>query len=189
MKHLQSAKLIILSLMVLASLTSCSKDEINTDGQVAGITVKLKSSTSAFKSLFLEIEDVQIKVKEDGNLPNAWISLNAINTGAHNVSDLKEHSELLLVDFFEIKSTYIHEIRLVLGENNFIDINKTLYSLDVKESGNAKPSNLVKTELLANRIYDFIIDINISESISFNDDESMMILNPKLYTEIRQFQY
>ncbi len=94
-----------------------------------------------------------------------------------------------MVDNFEIESTYIYEIRLVLGNNNFIDLNNTLHSLDVSTLGNATPSNLVRTELVKHRFYDFVIDIDIDESVSFNEDENMMVLNPKLYTEIRQIQY
>ncbi len=94
-----------------------------------------------------------------------------------------------LVDDFQIESTYIYEIRLVLGDNNSIDLDNILHSLDVINLGNARPSNLVRTELVKNRFYDFIIDIDIDKSISYNEDENMMILNPKLYTEIRQIQY
>ena len=78
---------------------------------------------------------------------------------------------------------------MVLGNNNFIDLNNILYSLDVTNSGNALPSNLVRTELVKNRFYEFVIDIDIDKSVNFNEDENMMVLNPKLYTEIRQIQY
>lgn len=187
MKHLQILKLFAFTFAILLSTTSCTKDDLDSDGQFAGISVSLKSTTSDLNKVYLDIEDVQIKVKEDGSLANAWMSLKAINTGTHNVSDLKGGSELLLVNHFEIKSAYIYEIRLVLGDTNFIDINQTLVSLDVAQIGNATPSNLVKTELKANHIYDIIINLNIDESIRYDVDENMMVLDPKLYTEIRQY--
>ena len=87
---------------------------------------------------------MQLRVKEDDNASNAWISLNAINSGTYNIYDLNEDSELLLADNFEIESTHIYEIRLVLGDNNFIDLNNILYSLDVTDTGNSKPSNHCK---------------------------------------------
>jgi hypothetical protein len=62
-------------------------------------------------------------------------------------------------------------------------------SLDVTSLGNATPSNLIRTQLQSNRSYEFIIDIDIDESISFNEDENMMVLIPKLYTAIRQHEY
>ncbi|MBC3845955.1 DUF4382 domain-containing protein [Winogradskyella echinorum] len=189
MKRLQSLKFLFFSVIFIACFASCTPDETYSRTEVSNISVKLKSTIGDLNKVYVEIEDVQLKVKEDDNATNAWISLNAVNTGTYNIFDFREHSELELVDNFEIESTYIYEIRLVLGDNSFIDLNNTLYSLDILNLGNAIPSNLVKIELLPNRLYDFIINIDIDESVSFNEDENMMVLNPKLYTEIRQLRY
>lgn len=185
MKHLQSVKFISIIFIILINTTSCSKDDLGRDEHKAAITVNLKSSFSEHENVFLDIADMQVKIKEDGNSPNAWVSLNTINSGTHNVSDLRGESELLLVDHFEINPTYIYEIRLVLGDNNFMNIGETLMSLDVDE--NASASNLVQRNFEGNHIYQILIDINVDESISFNEDENTMVLNPKLYTEIRKF--
>jgi len=187
MKYLHGIKFIAFSIIILLSATSCSKEELGRDRDFAGITVSLKSSAGNLNKVFIDIEDVQVKVKEDGSLPSSWISLSTINTGTHNVSNLRGDSELLLVDHFEIRPTYIYEIRLVLGDNNFIDVNETLVNLDVTEIGNATPSNLVSSQFEGNHIYQLVINLDIDESISLNEGENMMILNPKLYTEIRKF--
>lgn len=189
MKHLQPIKSLFFSLIVLTCFSSCSKDDVNANSQLTSISVKLKSTTGELNKVYIEIEDVQLKVKEDENAIDAWVSLNTINTGTYNIFDLREGSELQLVSHFEMKPTFIYEIRLVLGENNFVDINNALHNLDISDLGNATPSNLVKIELVPNHIYDFVIDINIDDSVRFNEDENMMILNPKLYTEIRHIQY
>jgi hypothetical protein len=189
MKHLQSIKSFLFGLLILAGVTSCSPEDINNDGNLSSVTVKLKSTTGELNKVFLEIEDVQLRVKANENLANAWVSLNAINQGTYNVYDLRTDSELLLANNFEIESSLIYEIRLVLGDNNFIDLNNTLHSLDVSRYGNDKPSNFMQTELIANRFYDFVIDIDIDESVNFNEAENTMVLTPKLYTEIRQIQY
>ncbi|WP_405574155.1 DUF4382 domain-containing protein [Winogradskyella sp. Asnod2-B02-A] len=185
MKHLQSLKFVVLSLIILVNFTSCTKDDMGRDTNKAAITVSLKSSTNNLNNVFLDIEDVQVKVKEDGDASNAWVSLNAINLGTHNVSDLISETELLLVDHFEINETFIYEIRLVLGDNNFINSDETLISLGLAE--NAVASNLIETEFERNHIYQLVINLDIDESIEFAEEENMMVLNPKLYTEIRKF--
>jgi hypothetical protein len=167
---------------------SCSPDEIYIDEAVSSITVQLKSTAGEFDKVFLDIKDVQLKVK-DGNAPGAWVSLNAINKGTHNIFDLTDDSALLLVNNFEVESTHIYEIRLVLGENNFVEIDNTVHNLDSTDLGNSKPSNRVQLDFVPNRFYDIIIDINIDESISFDEGQNLMVLNPELYTEIRQVQY
>lgn len=183
MKHLQSIKRVVLSLIILVNFTSCTKDDMNRDGQKAAITVSLKSNSTEHNKVFIDIEDVQVKTNDSSS--NTWISLNAINTGTHNVCDLRNESELLLVDHFEMNPKFIHEIRLSLGDNNFININETLISLDIAE--NASASNLIEREFEGNYIYQVVINIDVDESIQFNEDENAMILNPKLYTEIRKF--
>lgn len=187
MKYLQPMKSLFFTLIILVCFTSCTIEDNRADGQLAGINVQLKSTAGEFNKVFVEIEDVQLKVNQDGNAPNAWVSLNTINRGTYNLFDLRDDSELLLVDSFEMKATYVYGIRLVLGDNNFIDLNNTLHSLDITNLGNSTPSNLVKMELVPNRIYDFMIDIDIDKSLSFNEDQNMMILDLQLYTAITQF--
>ncbi|MFK7831842.1 MAG: DUF4382 domain-containing protein [Winogradskyella sp.] len=187
MKHLQVTKLVVLICLIFFSLTSCSKEEVGRDQDFAGITVSLKSDSGELNNVFLDIEDIQVKITEDDNASSAWMSLNTINTGSHNVSDLRGDTELLLVNHYEIKPTYIHEIRLVLGDNNFINVNDMLVHLDVTEIGNAKPSNFVKKAFEGNHIYQVVINLDIDASVDFNATENMTVLNPKLYTQIRKF--
>jgi hypothetical protein len=186
MKHLQLINSVLFTLIILACFTSCTKDDVTPDSNYTAITVKLKSTLSEYDKVYLDIEDVQLRISENAN---TWLSLNAINRGTHNFCDLIEGAELLLVDDFEIESTFIYEIRLVLGDNNFIDLNNSLYSLDTTNLGDAMPSNILRTELIKNRFYDVTINIDIDNSVSFNEDENMRVLNPELYTEIRQTQY
>lgn len=189
MKIRQLTKAIFFSIAFLACFINCTKDNISKDGSLSSVTVKLKSLPGELNTVFIEIKDVELRVKDSDNAPSAWISLNAINIGTYNASDLIEDSKLLLVDNFEIVPTYIYEIRLVLGDNNFIDLDNTLHSLDVSNLGNSIPSNELRLELLQNHFYDFVINIDIDKSVSFNEDENMMVLIPEIYTEIRQIQY
>lgn len=188
MKLIQPIKSIVLILAICVCFTSCSKEDLNAHANISGISVKLKSTATSLNNVYIEIEDVELRVKES-NDPSAWVSLNAINRGTHNALDLRAGGELILVNNFEMESTRIYEIKLVLGDNNFIDLDGILHSLDVTNLGNATPSNVFNKELVKQHFYEFVINIDIDESISYNEDENMMILDPKLYTEIRQIQY
>jgi Domain of unknown function (DUF4382) len=187
MKQFRPVKALFLFLMISLFITSCSKEEIKHSGEMSSVTVNLKSTIGELNNVFIDIKAVELRVKLEENAPNAWVNLETINQGTHNTSELEV--QLILVNDFIINSTNIYEIRLVLGENNFINLNNVLHNLDIADLGNSKPSNLLDTELIANRFYDFVIDIDIDNSISFNEDENMMILDPQLYTEIRQYQY
>lgn len=187
MKYLRPIKSFFFILIILVGFTSCTEDDLRSGEGLANINVNLKSTAGDYDKVFVEIEDVQLKVKEDENAANAWLSLNTINKGTHNLFDLREDSELLLADNYEMKPTYIYEIRLILGDNNFIDINNILYSFDTTDLSNFKPSNKVQLNLDPNHIYDFEINIDIDESIGFDEALNTIILNPEMYTEIRKY--
>lgn len=186
---LTSLKSSLFILVFLSCFFNCSKDEMDANTKLSSISVKLKSTRGEFDKVFLHIKDVQLKIKEDINAPNAWISLNAINGGTYNIFDLSLDSALVLVNNFEVKPTHVYEIRLVLGENNFVDLDHTLYNLNTTDLGNSKPSNIVNLDLVPHRFYDITIDINLDKSLSYNEAHNSMVLNPNLYTEIRQLQY
>ena len=103
-------------------MSSCAKDDIEDSTQSTQITVKLKSSNQSQSKVYFDIQGVQIRIGENPNSNSSWKSLNTINQGVFNVSDLKEDNTLMLVDDFEVEATYVYEIRLVLGDNNFMDI-------------------------------------------------------------------
>ncbi|MFD1017174.1 DUF4382 domain-containing protein [Winogradskyella rapida] len=187
MKLLQHLKSVTLILVVLISFSSCSKEELNSDGELSGISVSLKSSSALTSEVYLEIEAVQVRTGKDANSEASWVSLTDINAGTYNVSDLTDDLELTLVNESEMASGFIYEMRLVLGDNNFLNMNEVLVSLDVV--GDKTPSNVVETEFMANRFYDVIINLDLDEAISYDENTAMMTINPKLYTEIRQMQF
>ena len=173
-------------LTLVLTTSSCVKDDIEDSSQSTQLTVKLKSSNQSSSKVYIDIQDVQIRTDENPNSSNSWKSLTTINQGAFNISDLNENTPLLLVDNFNVEEHYVYEIRLVLGYNNFVDINSVLHSLDIE---NTTPSNLVEMQLNSKRRYDMVIDIDLEKSVSYNADEDMMVLAPKLYTAIRQIEY
>lgn len=189
MKYFQRIKPILFTVIILGFFTSCSKEELENDAQLTNVSVKLKTVTSELKKVYIDIDDIQLKVRQEGNTPATWLSLEAINNGIHNTSDLNNENALLLVDNFSVKAGYIYGIRLVLGENNFMDIDNVLHSLDVSDLGNSNPANTFSIQLEPNKYYDFLIELNVDQSITYDESSSMMVFNPKIQTEIRQFQY
>lgn len=187
--NLMPAKSTLILLIFSFLFVNCSEDSIDGPKDFTNISVRLKSTSSVYGKVYLDIEGVQLRVKSEDGISSFWTDLNTINIGTHNACDLDESSPLILVDDEEIRADYVFEIRLVLGDNNFININNVLHNLDVSELGNALPSNLIETQLNAKRRYDMVVDINIDQSISFDADENTMVLDPILFTAIRQIEY
>lgn len=188
-KYLHLIKLFILTVIIIGFLSSCSKEDLENDAQLIKVSVELNTVTSELNKVYIDIEDVQLKVKQEGNSHETWLSLKAINKGIHNTTDLNNDNALLLVDNFSVEAGYIYGIRLVLGANNFMDIDNVLHSLDVSDLGNSNPANTLSTQLEPNNSYVFLIELNVDQSISYDESSTMMVFNPKIQTEIRQFQY
>lgn len=189
MKLIQLIKSLFLLAIVVAIFTSCTKDSTDGNHLLSSISLQLKSTSTNYNKVYLDIEDVEVRVKANTNAVDAWVSLNAINVGTYNVCDYTNSEMLLLVDYFEIIPTHIYEIRLVLGNNNFFDLNNVLHSIDVTTLGNAYPSNNIQIDLVANRFYDVTIDFDVDGSLSFNEELNMMVLDPKIYTAIKQIRF
>ncbi|WP_299126685.1 DUF4382 domain-containing protein [uncultured Winogradskyella sp.] len=188
MKHFQPIKSVLVVIVISIFLTGCSKEDLSKSDGLANITIKLKRTLGQTQHVYLDIKAIQFKVSTALDVEH-WVSLSTVNFGVYNMDNFSQNNPLLLIENLAVKADYVYELRLMLGDGNFISINNILHSLDVEDLGNAYPSNRIETQLKSNRHYDIVIDINIDDSIHFNEDENMMVLSPQLYTTIRQTEY
>nr|WP_321221504.1 DUF4382 domain-containing protein [uncultured Psychroserpens sp.] len=187
MKTSRNFKILIIGLLTIFLMTSCSNElETETFEDSSLITVKLQGTPSNLNRVNLEILDIQIRVLEDELDPNAWISLNPVNTGIHDVTKIVNNQVVTLVDFEEIPSNYIYNIKLVFGDNNTVVENGIEYILDFNVNADNASINVVEKQLISNKVYDFVLVFDTDESINISS-EGHANLNPKMSTEMRLF--
>nr|WP_321234758.1 DUF4382 domain-containing protein [uncultured Psychroserpens sp.] len=187
MKYLHAYKTALFSVLFLFLITSCTKEyDTETYENTSLVSVKLQGTQSTFSRVNIEILDVQFRVLDDENDPNAWISLNTINTGIHDLSDITENQVVTLVDFEEVPSEFIYNIKLVLGDHNTVVKNGIEYELNLAPEYENASVNIVEKQLVANRLYDFVIEFNLDDSIEMST-EGNANLNPKMNTLMRLF--
>ena len=162
-------------------VTSCSNDESDFDPHSI-VSVKLKGASEDTKQLLLDIEQVQLLVGDNEFDANSWLTLNTINTGVQNVSQFAEGTELLLVDNTVIPSGEIKKIKLVLGVNNTIIMDNKILQL-VSYNDELASSNIVKTTLGANNVYEFIMEFEVDNSIFMANNE--IEFRPEMNTMMR----
>ena len=185
MKLFKAYKITFLAIFSLFFLSSCSKEDVSDNSQNSLVNVKLKGTESLLSKVNIEVLEVQFRVLEDETAPNAWVSLNTINTGIHDITNLTQDEVVPLVDYEEIPSGYIYDIKIVLGNENMVIANGVEQVLEMS-SEFQDASNVIGKQLDANMLYEFIVEFEIDKSVSFSSDGSAN-LKPKTNTLMRRF--
>lgn len=181
-----NTKTLLISLLAIVFLTSCSKEVESTPLESSLVTVKLVGTDTQLSRFNLEILEVQLRVLEDETDPNAWISLNTINTGVHDLTDFSGNHVLTLVDFEQVPAEFIYNIKIVIGDDNNVVKNNMVYDVDVEsEYGNASV-NVLEKQLVENKLYEFTVEMNIDESLHFSSGNEVK-LDPKTNTLMRLY--
>lgn len=179
MKTLNKLKLTLLSLVCM-SLFGCHNSESNNASlQAPTISIKLVDESGDFEEVNVEVVDVMIKMDDDSDDENGWISLNS-NQKVINLLDLTGGVHEVLVDKFPIPTGTLKQIRLVLGDNNTIVIKN---DLDIGETHHLKtPSGQqsglkLKVDALIEEgfTYDFVLDFDVDKSVIIAGKSGILI--------------
>lgn len=154
---------------LMSGLVSCSSDD-DASGEegTARVAVKLTDAPGDYKHVWVEVEDVMIKTTAEGSEEEGWTSLEGVNTGVVDLLSLTGGVTELLVDT-EIKAGYLHQIRLVLGDNNTVVVmngeKEQEFALKTPSAQQSGLKVMVNRELEANAEYTFILDFDVDQSV------------------------
>jgi len=165
----------ILHSLALAAiiLQSCIVEEEN-----ARFNVRLTDAPADYQEVLIEIVDIQFS-EGDQDLENEWISLNRVKTGKYNLLDFTNGLDTLLVSDV-LPPGHISQIRLILGDENFIKMDGEYHALktpSAQQSGLKLKTNI---DLIEGVNYDLWIDFNAAKSIV--DNKNFFILKPVIRT-------
>ncbi|WNH14139.1 DUF4382 domain-containing protein [Thalassobellus suaedae] len=183
---MKTLKKLILPLLFLTFIFSC--DNSNSGGEnksAPSISVKLVDAPGDFKAVNVEIVDVMIKMDDDTEGDNGWMSLEVQNETV-NLLDFTGGLNKVLVDRFPIPEGTLSQMRLVLGDGNTIVIENDLnedkeYDLKTPSAQQSGLKLKVNAAIEAGYTYDFILDFDVEKSIVNAGNSSNIILKPVLY--------
>ncbi|WP_345004883.1 DUF4382 domain-containing protein [Snuella lapsa] len=185
MKTLKRLKLIAFSLLLI-SFFGCNDSESGSVGKEAPrISVRLVDAPGDFEAVNVEIVDVMIKMDDDSEDDNGWISLEA-NNEIVNLLDFTGGFSKVLVERFPIPAGTLSQMRLVLGNGNTIVIkndNDEDETFDLKTPSAQQSGLKLKVDALIEEgfTYDFILDFDVEKSIVMAGNSGNIILKPVLY--------
>ena len=185
MKILKKLKL-ILPLLFVTFLFSCN--DSNSDGvskDAPTISVRLVDAPGDYEAVNVEIVDVMIKMDDDSEDEEGWMSLEA-NNEIVNLLDFTGGISKVLVERFPIPVGTLSQMRLVLGDGNTIVIkneNDESQEFDLKTPSGQQSGLKVKTDAVIEEgfTYDFVLDFDVDKSIVHAGNSGNIILKPVLY--------
>src|SRR5436190_7854344 len=169
---------LILSIVSLTVLISCKKD--GTSNGNARLQVYLTDDPGDYEAVYIDVKDVQINVT--GDTSNGWQSLKNVNAAVYDVLKLVNDDDTLLADA-NIPSGKLHQMRLVLGTENYVKIEGTSQLIKL-ETPSAQQSGLklnIQQDVQDGILYTITLDFDVAKSI-VKTGNSKYILKPTIRT-------
>jgi hypothetical protein len=185
MKTLKRIKL-VLPLLLIPLLFGCNDSQSSDPNAIAPtISIRLVDAPGDYEAVNIEIVDVMIKMNNDNDDDNGWLSLEA-NNETVNLLDFTGGFSKVLVERFPIPTGTLSQMRLVLGDGNTIVIKNDSneneeFNLKTPSAQQSGLKLKVNTLIEEGYTYDFILDFDVEKSIVRAGNSSNIILKPVLY--------
>ena len=175
----------VLSLLFVFAFSCKESDDTNTATQgTSKISVRLMDMPGEFDNVYIDIQDVMIKLDDDSEEDSGWVSVDAINTGVYDLLELTGGINVLLLDDYQLPSGYLNKIRLILGENNSVVIDGDTFPLNTPSAQQSGLKIEVNEDLQPNINYTFLLDFNVDESIVIAGNSGNINLKPVIRASV-----
>jgi hypothetical protein len=165
--------LVLMCLMCSILIFSCDKKDVNNTSK-AKVQIRLTDSPDPdVREVWIDVKDVLINMGD-----SSWNSVQGAHAGLYNLLDLTNGKDTILADA-EIPAGKISQIRLLLGDNNYI-INNSGDKIDLT-TPSAQQSGLkveVNQDVTGGQLYRLILDFDAGKSIVKAGNSGNYILKP-----------
>lgn len=186
MKTLKQLKF-ILPLLLLTFVFGCKdSDSDGVSAEAPKISVRLVDAPGDYAGVNVEIVDVMIKMDDDSDSDQGWMSLDA-EGGMVDLLDFTGGFSKVLVDRFPIPAGTLSQMRLVLGDGNTIDIEVdeegTVENYPLKTPSAQQSGLKIKIDAVIEEgfTYDYVLDFDVEKSIVMAGNSGNIILKPVIY--------
>jgi hypothetical protein len=167
----------ILFFFALVLSLSCSKNQKTSDSENAKLQIRLTDSPFPnVKAVWIDVRQIEVIMNETGSP----FILDGAHPGLYNLLDFTNGRDTLLADA-SIPPGTISQIRLILGDNNYLITNEdekiTLKTPSAQESGLKVQVHQVVTGGI---LYRLILDFDAGKSINKAGNSGNYLLKPVL---------
>ena len=154
---------------------ACTK---NDKSGTAHLKVYLTDDPGDYEAVYIDVKDVQINVTGDAD--GGWQSLAGVVPGTYNLLDLVNDKDTLLADAI-IPAGKLHQIRLILGTENYVKINGGTIKLETPSAQQSGLKLNVQQDVTGGILYTMVLDFDVAKSIVTNGNGGF-ILKPVIRT-------
>jgi hypothetical protein len=154
MKGVMKTGLVAWIALLMLVFVSCSNDNN------ARLEVRLTDSPGDFEEVNIDIQEVQVNASE-GN--SGWQSL-AIEPGVYNILKLTNGIDTLLGSI-ELPAGRIHQIRLVLGDENTVKVDGVVYPISTPSAQQSGLKLNLQANLMEGITYRILLDFDAARSV------------------------
>ena len=175
MKKILFYTLIFISIISIG-IVACQK---NTSKSAARLQVYLTDSPGDYQAVYIDVKDIVINVT--GDTVNGWQSLVGVHAGTYDLLKLVNDDDTLLADA-EIPSGRIHQMRLILGTENYVKVNGQLIKLETPSAQQSGLKLNIQQDVVDGVLYKMTLDFDAGKSIVKTGNSGKYILKPVIRT-------
>ncbi|PZF74908.1 DUF4382 domain-containing protein [Taibaiella soli] len=157
-------KLLLVIPLLIMGLFACKKDSSSSGGGYssstnAKVTMHLTDGPATYDAVYLNVQEVQVNVSN-----GSWISMTPVRPGLYNILNFRNGLDTML-GWVEIPAGTISQMRLILGDGNYVVVNGVDYPLTTPSAQESGLKLNINQTLVAGNSYDFWIDFDAARSI------------------------
>jgi hypothetical protein len=161
--------------VVAGTLTACHTNNSEPVG-TSIVRIRLTDAPGDFEAVNVDIRGIEIKMANTADNSD-WTALSSVHAGVYNLLELTNGIDTLIGSDF-VPTGQLSQIRLVLGENNSVQIDGKIHPLQTpsgQQSGLKLPTNLHLKEGTAHTI---LLDFDASRSVIQAGNPGKFMLKP-----------
>lgn len=137
-------------------LTACNKDK---EKQYTNMRVSMVDAPGDFQEVNVQVTEVQVHHEVDG-----WITM-PTNAGVYDLLTLQNDISAVLVNNDSIPVGVINQMRLILGDSNYVMVDSVYHSLATPSAEQTGLKFNLNYDFQANETYEIVIDFDAEKSI------------------------
>jgi hypothetical protein len=144
----------------------------------ARLQIALTDDPGDYEAVFIDVQDIKINYTTDST--SGWQSLPNVAVGQYDLLRLVNDDDTILADV-DLTPGRIQQIRLVLGPNNFVQIDSQLIRLETPSAQQSGLKLNIHQDVEAGLLYKLTMDFDVAKSI-VQTGNGKYILKPVIRT-------